>query len=162
MIKATFENAGFVFEHRDLYLKDGQAGHDIDMSAVGGKEGGTPSLLLRTVGRKTGNVSIMPLIYGKFGEEYAIIASKGGSPEHPSWYFNMEAGGRLPFRCSMNGSKQAGAWLKEKNASGCGTAWSKSTRPIPTMRWQPIAAYPSSCSRRKVRSPHSDQRASIA
>ena len=108
MIKATFENPGFVAEHINLYLADGVAGHDIDMSAVGGKEGGTPSLLLRTVGRKTGNVSILPLIYGKFGDEYAIIASKGGSPAHPSWYFNMEAGG--PMAVQVYNDKFEASW----------------------------------------------------
>ena len=48
--------------------------HYVDFTALGGK-GPTQTLLLKTIGRKSGNVSIIPLIYGKFGDEYAFIAS---------------------------------------------------------------------------------------
>ena len=33
----------------------------------------------------------MPLIYGRDGEDYVVIASKGGAPEHPGWYKNLVA-----------------------------------------------------------------------
>lgn len=109
MIKATFDNIDWVAEHVTQYLAtNGENGHFIDMSAVGGKEGGTPALLLRTLGRKSGNTSIVPLIYGKFGDEYAIIASKGGAPAHPAWFLNMEAGG--PVAIQVAGDKWEAGW----------------------------------------------------
>ena len=49
------------------------------------------TLLLTTVGRKSGQKRIMPLIYGKVDEGYVIVASKGGAPQHPDWYGNLEA-----------------------------------------------------------------------
>ncbi len=38
------------------------------------------------------------LIYGKFGDDYAIIASKGGAPSHPGWFLNMEAADEVAFQ----------------------------------------------------------------
>src|SRR5947208_601050 len=53
------------------------------------KEGSTV-LLLTTTGRKTGNATTTPLIYAQDGDRYVIVASKGGAPEHPGWYRNLE------------------------------------------------------------------------
>ena len=50
-----------------------------------------PTLLLTTRGRKTGKSRALPLIYGKSGDAYVIIASKGGLPNHPIWFLNLEA-----------------------------------------------------------------------
>jgi deazaflavin-dependent oxidoreductase (nitroreductase family) len=33
----------------------------------------------------------MPLIYGRTGSDYVVIASKGGAPRHPGWYHNLMA-----------------------------------------------------------------------
>ena len=60
-------------------------------SAPAGGPGLVPTLLLFTVGRKSGNESIMPLIYGEVDGGYSIIASKGGAPKHPGWYHNAMA-----------------------------------------------------------------------
>lgn len=60
-----------------------------------GKEGhiwnGVPTLLLTTTGRRSGRSLMLPLIYGKDGDRYLIVASKGGAPEHPAWYVNLHA-----------------------------------------------------------------------
>jgi deazaflavin-dependent oxidoreductase (nitroreductase family) len=50
---------------------------------------GVPTLLLTTIGRKTGNPTTTPLIYGRDGDGYVVVASKGGAPEHPGWYRNL-------------------------------------------------------------------------
>jgi deazaflavin-dependent oxidoreductase (nitroreductase family) len=81
---------GFIAEHRELYLKDGEAGHIWDSTVVGGP-GLVPTLLLFTRGRKSGKDSIMPLIYSTTGAGYVIVASKGGYPTHPGWYHNLQA-----------------------------------------------------------------------
>lgn len=52
--------------------------------------GGAPVLLLTTVGRKSGARRTAPLLYLKDGEDYVIVASKGGMSHHPAWYFNLE------------------------------------------------------------------------
>ena len=60
-------------------------------SAAAGGTGPLPTLLLTTTGRKSGEPRALPLIYGNVGDSYAIIASKGGMPTHPSWFRNLEA-----------------------------------------------------------------------
>ena len=50
-----------------------------------------PSLLLVTTGRKSGQKFLFPLFYGKTGNSYFVIASKGGAPEHPGWFRNIQA-----------------------------------------------------------------------
>jgi proline iminopeptidase len=50
---------------------------------------GSKILLLTTKGRKTGKATTTPLIYENDGENYVIVASKGGAPEHPGWYRNL-------------------------------------------------------------------------
>jgi deazaflavin-dependent oxidoreductase (nitroreductase family) len=50
---------------------------------------GVPTLLLTTTGRTTGNPTTTPLIYGRDGADYLVVASKGGAPEHPGWYRNL-------------------------------------------------------------------------
>lgn len=77
-------------DHLLRYLKDGEDGHLWDCVFAGGK-GPTPTLLLFTVGRKSGNKIVTPVIYGKSGDDYVVIASKGGAPSHPNWYLNMQA-----------------------------------------------------------------------
>jgi proline iminopeptidase len=51
---------------------------------------GSTILLLTTTGRKTGEKRTAPLIYVRDGDRYVIVASKGGAPEHPGWYQNIE------------------------------------------------------------------------
>jgi deazaflavin-dependent oxidoreductase (nitroreductase family) len=62
--------------------------------ATGGKEGhewrGTQTLLLTTTGRRSGEPRTTPLIYGRNGDDYLVVASKGGSPAPPAWYLNLE------------------------------------------------------------------------
>lgn len=51
---------------------------------------GSKVLLLTTRGRNTGNETTTPLIYENDGDRYVIVASKGGYPEHPGWYLNLD------------------------------------------------------------------------
>ena len=69
--------------------------HVRQYEATGGKVGhdwnGTSVLVLRTKGRKTGQVRKFPLIYGRDGDDWVIVASKGGAPQNPGWYENLVA-----------------------------------------------------------------------
>ncbi len=62
---------------------------------TGGEHGyewrGAHILLLNTIGRKSGEERTMPLIHQVDGDRWVIVASKGGWPEHPAWYQNLEA-----------------------------------------------------------------------
>lgn len=50
---------------------------------------GSKILLLTTKGRNSGEPRTTPLIYENAGDDYVIVASKGGAPEHPGWYRNL-------------------------------------------------------------------------
>jgi deazaflavin-dependent oxidoreductase (nitroreductase family) len=70
-------------EHVDRYLAtDGEEGHDWQ---------GAQTLILTTTGRRSGQQRQHPLIYGRHGDDYLVVASMGGAPQHPGWYFNLDA-----------------------------------------------------------------------
>ena len=50
---------------------------------------GSKTLLLTTSGRRTGRPTTTPLIYEEVGDNYVVVASKGGAPKHPGWYRNL-------------------------------------------------------------------------
>jgi deazaflavin-dependent oxidoreductase (nitroreductase family) len=74
---------GWIADHLAKYLAtNGADGHIWN---------GVPTLLLTTTGRKSGEARTLPLIYGKDGARYVIVASRGGAPDHPGWYKNLAA-----------------------------------------------------------------------
>jgi deazaflavin-dependent oxidoreductase (nitroreductase family) len=69
-------------EHVRRYEEtDGEVGHEW-------KEG-VPTLVLTTTGRKTGQERKFALIYQEIEGDVVVVASKGGAPNHPGWYFNL-------------------------------------------------------------------------
>ena len=60
-----------------------------------GTEGNTvsdfPVMIVTNLGRKSGAIRKTPLITVKDGDRYVLIASQGGSPKHPNWYYNLLA-----------------------------------------------------------------------
>ncbi len=58
---------------------------------VGGMFAGRTLLLLHTSGAKSGQPRINPVAYVKDGDRFVIIASKGGAPTNPDWYYNLVA-----------------------------------------------------------------------
>lgn len=66
--------------HQQLYeLSGGRVGHRLL---------GVPTLLLRTTGRRSGVQRSNALVYAKDGEDYVLVASKGGADSSPGWFFN--------------------------------------------------------------------------
>ena len=63
--------------------------------ASGGTEGhesnGVYTLVLATTGRRTGIPRRTCLIYGTAGEDFVVVASKGGADEDPAWFKNLQA-----------------------------------------------------------------------
>ena len=71
----------FGAEHVRAYREtDGELGHDWRRTQV---------LLLTTTGRNSGEPRTTPLIYGRSGDDYLIVASNGGSPKPPGWFQNL-------------------------------------------------------------------------
>ncbi len=58
---------------------------------VGGRYEGKSLLLLHTLGAKSHSPRINPVAYVTDGDRYVVIASKGGSPNNPDWYYNVLA-----------------------------------------------------------------------
>jgi deazaflavin-dependent oxidoreductase (nitroreductase family) len=58
---------------------------------VGGNFEGAPILLMHTVGAKTGEERVTPVMYLADGERWVVFASKAGAPNSPSWYHNLVA-----------------------------------------------------------------------
>ena len=74
---------GWQQEHARRYLESGgQDGHVWE---------GVTTLLLTTTGRRSGQPRTTPLIYGRDGDRYLVVASRGGAPQHPAWYGNLAA-----------------------------------------------------------------------
>ena len=74
---------GWVAEHTRKYVEtNGEDGHIWN---------GVPTLALTTTGRRSGKLHRTMLIYGRDGDRYIVVASKGGADEHPQWYRNLQA-----------------------------------------------------------------------
>ena len=62
---------------------------------TGGKVGhdwnGTSCMVLRCRGRVSGELRKVPLIYGRDGQDFVLVASKGGASDNPGWYENLVA-----------------------------------------------------------------------
>ena len=58
---------------------------------VGGQFAGMPLLLLHTLGARSQQPRINPVAYTTDGDRLVIIASKGGAPTNPDWYYNVVA-----------------------------------------------------------------------
>jgi deazaflavin-dependent oxidoreductase (nitroreductase family) len=89
----------WMIDHANRYISSGgKDGHMYTVTPPGYPEMTVPSLLLTTVGRKSGEKFIFPLFYGEEGNSIIIVASKGGAPEHPGWYKNLVASPEVEVR----------------------------------------------------------------
>ena len=133
---STMERIGLT-AHQWLYEKsDGRIGASI---------GRRPMLLLRHVGRKTGQARTSPLLYVRDGDNYAVIASKGGDPKHPGWFHNLTADPdveiqigrkRIPVRARVaEGDERARIWARanEVNKGGYDVYQTRTDREIPVV-----------------------------
>jgi deazaflavin-dependent oxidoreductase (nitroreductase family) len=97
----NFSEIPWIAEHIALYRTDPEKARLWDSTPVGGP-GLLPTLLLTTIGRKTGERRALPLIYGEAGKSYVVVASKGGMPNHPIWFSNLEAEPRCELMVGAN------------------------------------------------------------
>ncbi|KZE42897.1 nitroreductase family deazaflavin-dependent oxidoreductase [Microbacterium sp. T32] len=70
--------------------------------ATGGREGaelrGVPIIVLTTVGAKTGGLRKTALMRVEHDGRYLVVASKGGAPEHPAWFYNIVKNPRVELQ----------------------------------------------------------------
>jgi deazaflavin-dependent oxidoreductase (nitroreductase family) len=85
------------------------------------RDTGLPVVIVTTLGNKSGKIRKTPLMRVESNGEYALVASKGGAPTHPVWYFNLVANpdkvqiqdGPVPFDYSVRevtGDERAQWW----------------------------------------------------
>lgn len=93
--RATPGVAGCVTEHAELSPTDWVRDQTQRILEQGTTEGvevlDRPIVLFTTTGAKSGKKRYVPLMRVEENGRYAMVASKGGAPEHPSWYFNVKA-----------------------------------------------------------------------
>jgi deazaflavin-dependent oxidoreductase (nitroreductase family) len=118
---------------------------------IGHRTLGIPSLLLHTVGAKTGVPRTTSLTYARDGDDYLVVASKGGDPKAPGWYHNLKANPNVeinvgPKRFGVTAKpvlpddpEYARLWeIVNKNNSNRYEAYQRKTsRPIPVVVLSP-------------------------
>ena len=119
---------------------------------VGHRIPGAPnSLLLHTVGAKTGLPRTHSLSYARDGSNYLVVASNGGDRRSPAWYHNLKANprveinvGRRRFAATASAvlpddPDYARLWriVNANNADRYDGYQAKTTRPIPVIRLKP-------------------------
>ena len=81
--RATDSQWDWVAEHTRRYLASG--------GTEGHESNGVRNLVLATTGRRTGEPRRTCLIYGASGDDFVVVASKGGADEDPEWFKNLQA-----------------------------------------------------------------------
>lgn len=134
----------FVRVHDAVYQRtNGWIGHRIP--------GAPNSLLLHTVGAKTGLARTSALSYAEDGDSYLVVASNGGDPRAPGWYHNLKADPRVeinvgPRRFPVTAQPvlpsdpdYARLWriVNANNADRYDGYQARTSRPIPVVRLTP-------------------------
>ncbi len=115
---------------------------------VGGPFAGAPLLLLHTVGAKSGQERVNPVMYRAVGDDLAVFASKAGAPTNPDWYYNLLANPQVRVEIGTETvaatARVAGLqerdriWTAHKEANpGFADYERKTTRQIPVIILQP-------------------------
>ncbi len=112
---------------------------------VGGQFEGAPLLLLHTVGAKSGQPRVTPMMYQDIGDgRLAVFASKAGAPTNPDWYHNLRANPRISAEIGTGtvqavarvaeGAERDRIWAAQKrDYPGFADYESKTTRQIPVV-----------------------------
>lgn len=134
------ERGDWVSDHLDAYLESrGARGHIMNLADVGGRAF-TTHCLVRFPGRNSGKTYVKPLIYGNFGGELVIVASKGGADSHPEWYLNIRETSTIDVQIATQAFE---ATWREPSDEERHEVWSYMTHLYP-----PYITYQQSTSRR--------------
>lgn len=81
-----------------LITKAHVAIYKLTSGRVGASTLGRPTLLLRTIGKRSGKNRTVALPFLEDGDSMVVVASNGGAPNHPAWYHNMSAASEVIVR----------------------------------------------------------------
>ncbi len=112
---------------------------------VGGPFKGAPMVLLTTTGAKSGKPHTTPLVPLVDGDTLYVIASQGGAPTHPAWYFNVLADPTVTVEVGTDsyaahaevlaGAERDAAYARQAAIfTGFADYQKKTTRVIPVIR----------------------------
>jgi F420H(2)-dependent quinone reductase len=62
------------------------------------RDSGLPVVIVTNLGARSGKLRKTPVMRVEHGGSYAMVASKGGAPEHPVWYYNLRANPRVELQ----------------------------------------------------------------
>jgi len=105
-----------------------------EYEASGGSEANTlsdsgiPIIVFTTVGRKSGLVRKVPLMRVEHDGQYALVASKGGSPEHPGWFHNIVANPEIVLQ---DGPEPFTTTVREISGDERATWWERASAIYP-------------------------------
>ncbi|MGE2736704.1 nitroreductase family deazaflavin-dependent oxidoreductase [Mycolicibacterium vaccae] len=132
--------------HDKIYQRtNGRVGHHIPLPGV------APSLLLHTVGAKTGKARTTTLSYFPDRGDYLVVASKGGDPRSPGWYHNLKADPNVEINLGPRRLKVTATpvlpddpdytrmWelVNKQNSNRYNGYQKRTSRPIPIVRLSP-------------------------
>jgi deazaflavin-dependent oxidoreductase (nitroreductase family) len=108
------------------------ADHTRTYLASGGTEGhgsnGVYTLVLATTGRRTGEPRRTCLIYGTSGDDFVVVASKGGADEDPAWFKNLQADPSVGVQV---GTRRFTAHARVASPAERGPLWAQMARIFP-------------------------------
>ncbi len=116
--------------------------------AEGGELRGMPVIVLTTVGAKSGKLRKTALMRVEHDGQYAVVASLGGSPKHPVWYFNIKAQPHVELQDGPVKLDYLARELPVMRRPPGGSVPSRPTRSTPPIRRRPTARSRCSCSSR--------------
>jgi len=100
--------------HRALYRATG--------GRIGARAGGAQMLLLTTLGRRSGQRRVTPLLYVEDGERFVVVASNAGDDRHPAWLLNLR---KQPAVEIQIGSQQIRVQAREASDAESELLWPK-------------------------------------
>ncbi|MGW5127869.1 nitroreductase family deazaflavin-dependent oxidoreductase [Streptomyces sp. NPDC004069] len=103
------------------------------------RDTGLPVILLTTVGARSGRIRKTPLMRVEHEGRYAVVASQGGAPKHPFWYFNLKADPRVDLQ---DGPVKQGMTAREVTGTEKAQWWERAVAAFP-----PYAEYQEKTSR---------------
>lgn len=154
-LKGEYEPSAtqLVRDQVELYESSGGTEGTTLSSLIGtgdAKRGSMPVIILTTLGAKSGKIRKTPLMRVEYEGSYVVVASKGGAPEHPVWYYNLVADPRVelqdgPVRKDylareVTGDEKAVWWARSVEAfPDYADYQTKTDRQIPVFVLEPVA-----------------------
>jgi deazaflavin-dependent oxidoreductase (nitroreductase family) len=103
------------------------------------RETGIPIVIITTKGAKSGKLRKFALMRVEHDGEYALVASKGGAPDHPGWYHNIVGEPLVMIQDGPEPRDYRAEIVTGDERAECGNAAWREMRPTPSTRRRPTA-----------------------